>query len=264
MLHGSMGKRGVCGTFVLKDKTSNVNWQLQSGSGRLTFRKISGGNTKLTLSGNPSGNIAFMNISLDNQSYKAIDVDGRFQVAGDGLITSTKGLKLVTGSSANYPIKIIPEGVSDTGTSSYEFSVSKTGDVQAEGEIRAEGMIKSYSGIEVVDANNNRQFKIASDGHVTAREIKVTLAPIPDYVFEPDYPLLTLKELDTYLKENKHLPNIPSAKEIEANGIGLGDLQVRELEKIEELTLYILQLNERLEKLEKENAELKETTSKEH
>ncbi len=114
----------------------------------------------------------------------------------------------------------------------------------------------------MLDANDDTQFRISDDGHVTAREVKVTLSNIPDYVFEPDYELRSLDDLEKYIKTHKHLPNIPSAKEIEATGIGLGDLQLRELEKIEELTLYILQLNERLEKLERENAELKKAISK--
>jgi hypothetical protein len=79
----------------------------------------------------------------------------------------------------------------------------------------------------------------------------------PDYVFEKDYNLLTIEELAKLIEEKKHLPGIPSAKEVEANGILLGDMQKRTMEKIEELSLYIIQLHERLKVLEKENVQLK-------
>jgi hypothetical protein len=79
----------------------------------------------------------------------------------------------------------------------------------------------------------------------------------PDYVFEPDYPLMPLADLETFIEENKHLPNVPNAKEIAENGIVVNDFPMALLEKIEELTLYLLEqerdnreLRERLEKLE--------------
>lgn len=101
-------------------------------------------------------------------------------------------------------------------------------------------------------------FYVRGDGHVFAREIEVSLDPFPDYVFAEDYELMPLKELETYIEENNHLPNIPAAEEVKEAGLGLGELSILELEKIEELTLYLLQLNERLESLESENSSLKQ------
>ncbi|MEO1627908.1 MAG: hypothetical protein AAFV25_22355, partial [Bacteroidota bacterium] len=72
-----------------------------------------------------------------------------------------------------------------------------------------------------------------------------------DYVFEKDYPLMPLKELREYIAENKHLPNIPSAEEVNQNGRQMADMQKRMMEKIEELTLYVLQLENKIEQLEK-------------
>lgn len=128
-------------------------------------------------------------------------------------------------------------------------------------------MRKSIDGNQVAFAVNNTTlngsvtdkdvFRVLGNGLVYAQEIKVQLAPFPDYVFEKDYPLMPLSELGAYIQKNKHLPNIPSAQEVATDGVGVGALQLKQMEKIEELTLYMLQMNERLEQLEKENAALK-------
>ena len=95
-------------------------------------------------------------------------------------------------------------------------------------------------------------FKLAVEGKIGAREIKVTLDnPWPDYVFNQKYPLMDIADLDKYISINKHLPGIPSAKEIkDANGIELGQMTSKLMEKVEELTLYLIQLK-------KENDEIK-------
>lgn len=96
------------------------------------------------------------------------------------------------------------------------------------------------------------------DGKVSSEEVKVEVLDVPDYVFEPGYELRTLKETKRYIAQNKHLPEIPSAKEIESNGgVELGDMNMRLLKKIEELTLYQIQLMEEMEAMKKELQELK-------
>jgi len=72
-----------------------------------------------------------------------------------------------------------------------------------------------------------------------------------DHVFYPDYQLRPLNELETFIKQNNHLPEIPSAKEIGENGLDLGDMQGKLLLKIEELTLYIIQQQKEIEELKK-------------
>ncbi|GGD07570.1 hypothetical protein GCM10011368_06870 [Hyunsoonleella pacifica] len=71
----------------------------------------------------------------------------------------------------------------------------------------------------------------------------------PDYVFTNDYKLPTLLEVEAYIKENGHLPNIDSAKEVEKNGVLLGEMNAKLLEKIEELTLYIIEQQKQIELL---------------
>lgn len=113
---------------------------------------------------------------------------------------------------------------------------------------------------------NPGSFKLAIEGPVGCREVQVTnAAPFPDYVFEADYQLPSLTYVENYIKTHKHLPEVPSAKEIEEQGgIKLGEMNVNLLKKVEELTLYAIEQNKkteelvkRLEALEKENLTLK-------
>lgn len=100
--------------------------------------------------------------------------------------------------------------------------------------------------------------KLAVNGQIRATEVKVLAdIAVPDYVFEPDYDLRSLKETKAYIAENKHLPEIPSASEIEENGIDLGDMNMRLLKKIEELTLYQIELMEEMQEMKKELKALK-------
>jgi len=95
-------------------------------------------------------------------------------------------------------------------------------------------------------------FKVKDNGHVYARKVIVTLAnPFPDYVFEADYKLTSLANLEAFIKLNKHLPNMPSQAQIQnnQNQVDLGELQAKLLEKVEELTLYILQQQKEIEAL---------------
>ncbi len=93
-------------------------------------------------------------------------------------------------------------------------------------------------------------FLLAVDGKIISEEVKVQLSGNwPDYVFDKKYKLLSFDELRKFIAANKHLPNIQAAAEVEKNGIELGDMQKRMMEKIEELTLYVLKLEEEIKKL---------------
>jgi hypothetical protein len=70
-----------------------------------------------------------------------------------------------------------------------------------------------------------------------------------DYVFEENYELYPLLDLEKYLKENKHLPNIPPASEIEEQGIDIAQMTRLHMQKIEELTLYVIELQKQIEEL---------------
>ena len=93
-------------------------------------------------------------------------------------------------------------------------------------------------------------YKLDVCGIIRANEVRVR-AGWCDYVFETDYRLRSLSEVETYIRTHKHLPEIPTQKQIETDGLDLGAMQTLHMKKIEELTLYILELNKRIEQLEK-------------
>jgi hypothetical protein len=97
--------------------------------------------------------------------------------------------------------------------------------------------------------------KLTVKGKIHAQEVRVDmLGPlVPDYVFANDYKLKSLQEVEAYIKQNNHLPEIPSAQEIEKNGLMLAEMNMSLLKKVEELTLYIIEQNKRIEKLEMSN-----------
>ena len=101
--------------------------------------------------------------------------------------------------------------------------------------------------------------KLTVSGNVHAQEVKVTVnaGVVPDYVFANDYKLKSLEEVETYIKQNSHLPEIPSAKEIEKNGLMLAEMNLSLLKKMEEMTLYMIEQSKEIKNLKKENEVLR-------
>lgn len=91
---------------------------------------------------------------------------------------------------------------------------------------------------------------LAINGKITSKEVEVTLVGWPDYVFEDDYALKPLEQVEDFIKINKHLPGVPNEKEISENGVNLGEMNKILMEKVEELTLYVIELNKKIEDLE--------------
>lgn len=99
---------------------------------------------------------------------------------------------------------------------------------------------------------------LAVAGKVSCKEVEVTLTGLPDYVFNKDYKLRSLYDVESFVNENKHLPDVPSESEVVKNGLNLGDMNSTLLKKVEELTLYMINLQKesdalkaRISKLEK-------------
>ncbi len=104
-----------------------------------------------------------------------------------------------------------------------------------------------------IGTNALTNYGLAVDNKIRAREIRVDNDNWADYVFKKDYNLLTLEEVQKHIQEKGHLPNIPSAKEVEVNGIELGEMNKLLLEKIEELTLYVIELKKEVNQLKNNN-----------
>lgn len=106
---------------------------------------------------------------------------------------------------------------------------------------------------------NNSYRLIVQDGIITEK-IKVAVKGTPDwadYVFEPSYQLMPLDKVESFVKENKHLPNVPSAEDLVKNGLDVSQTSAKLMEKIEELTLYMIELNKEIKALKLENINLK-------
>lgn len=88
--------------------------------------------------------------------------------------------------------------------------------------------------------------QLDNNGLLFAREVKVNLDNWADYVFDANYPLMPLSELQAFIQTYNHLPNVPSAKEMTENGLNVAKTNIMLMEKVEELTLYVLQINEKV------------------
>lgn len=113
---------------------------------------------------------------------------------------------------------------------------------------------------EDINPANVRDFRLYVEGGILTERIKVALRNTnnwADYVFADDYQLKPLKEVEAFIKANKHLPGIESAQELVENGLDLGEMQAKQMGKIEELTLYIIEQDKKLEQQSKDIEELK-------
>ena len=110
------------------------------------------------------------------------------------------------------------------------------------------------------------QAKLDVRGTISASEVKVQVLSGADYVFNPDYNLKPLSEVEAFVKENKHLPEIPSEKQMQENGLSMNEFQIKLLQKIEELTLYTInqekRLNEQQSIIEKQNKRIEQLENK--
>jgi hypothetical protein len=106
--------------------------------------------------------------------------------------------------------------------------------------------------------------KLTVKGKIHTQEVRVDMEGplVPDYVFENDYKLKTLQEVEDYIKENKHLPEIPSGKEIEKNGLMLAEMNMALLKKMEEMTLYMIDMKKENEEMKKNQKILEDRIQK--
>jgi hypothetical protein len=112
--------------------------------------------------------------------------------------------------------------------------------------------------VQVGSAISPTGYSLSVNGKVICEELKIQASSNwPDYVFTDEYKLPSFEDLRQYIQANHHLPNIPSAQQVEQDGMMIGDMQKKMMEKIEELTLYVLQLEEKCTQMKSELEELK-------
>lgn len=98
----------------------------------------------------------------------------------------------------------------------------------------------------------NPQDKLEVNGQIHARSVKIDVKNWADFVFEEGYDLPRLGEIEYYINQEGHLPGVPSTEEVQSNGVQVGDMQRILLQKVEELTLYLIEQNKEIESLKKE------------
>lgn len=155
--------------------------------------------------------------------------------------------------------------VSETGNSGSLLLLSRDNDMQLivknggevgigtstpRGKLDVNGLV--VIGGELHDCTNITDLKLSVDGGIVAKEILVTEADWADYVFEDDYELASLDSIKAFIELNKHLPGVPSGVEIGKNGLNLASMDATLLKKIEELTLYVINLNKENKKVKAE------------
>ena len=192
-----------------------------------------------------NGNIAF---STPNQSIiSGTDLNGLKWIVDD----NSSGRVSQVAATIRYVATGTWNGSASPALMSFEtISAANSGLIQR--------MVINQSG-DVGIGTDEPDAKLAVSGKIHAEEVKVSASvPAPDYVFEEDYPLASLDEIKAYITENKHLPEVPSAKEMEANGIELGEMNMLLLKKIEELTLHMIKQNIQNQSQQVEIQELRE------
>jgi len=120
-----------------------------------------------------------------------------------------------------------------------------------------EHMVLHQNGNIGIGTNDTKGYKLAVKGHVIAEKVVIRKNENwPDYVFDSSYELPKLSDIESYVKKNKHLPEIPSASEIEENGQDLGEMNKLLLKKVEELTLFIIQQDKQIQKFKNSEVRL--------
>ncbi len=118
-------------------------------------------------------------------------------------------------------------------------------------------ILGTNNGTVGIGTDDTKGYKLGVNGNAIFNKVVVKQYPWADYVFQPEYRLRPLSEVEQYIKEHHHLPEVVSAEEVEKNGLDVGDNQATLLKKIEELTLYMIDQSKKQQALADEVAELK-------
>ena len=197
-------------------------------------------------------------------------VGGNGNVTNDASVVATNGNLHLDAASGNYAT-YINHYHGSMGVNFCNGAQSIVGSISAAGNLAMNGT-GTFGANTLINGQGNSFFnggnlgigtttpdqKLTVKGKIHAEEVIVDLnVPVADYVFKPDYKLMPLPEIEQFVKTNSHLPEIPSANEISRKGLSVGEMQNKLLQKVEELTLYAIQQNKKIETIQKENEQYK-------
>ena len=210
---------GIGGVSAALGTVTNHIFRLNAGGqGRLHL--FPDGN--VVVGSNSDGALGKFTVHTPNNS------DGIVHVSDGGIILKTVvgGVSATIGTASNHTMRIVAN-------STAVINIEPNGTVG-------------------IGTTNPAGYRLAVNGNIRAKEIVVETG-WADYVFDQHYRLTPLNELESYIKTHHRLPNIPSAEDISDNGLHVGEVQQKMMEKIEELTLHIIELNKRIYDLEHAN-----------
>jgi hypothetical protein len=213
----------------------------------------------------PTDLIAFM--GNGNVGIGTVTPREKLDIGGKTIIQNTLQTNDYTFIGQHQGQLRILNGLGIYGSKAFEFALMDNGT----GVIQSNEAGIGYSNIALnpvsgdvgIGTMDPKGYKLAVNGKIRAHEIKVEIANWPDYVFTKDYKLPPLDETEKHIKEKGHLPGIPSAEEVKANGIDLGEMNAKLLQKIEELTLHLITQSKIFEsKLEAQQKEINKLKNK--
>lgn len=241
---------------------------LNAGTGK-GLLQVSGNHMRLgTYNTNANGNLYFTTLGIDrmaithdgNFGVGILSPVGKFQITGgvEASLTTHGFLMLGTIGSTNLVFDNNEILARNNGNSSHLYMQNSGGNVyigdatnfNSAHRLGVDGNTVITGALRVGTTPTPSGYRLAVDGKVICTEVMVRLVSNwPDYVFSSNYKLRSIKELENFINMNNHLPGIPSAKNIETNGLSVGEMQKLQMEKIEELTLYIIELKKEIDKL---------------
>ncbi len=212
-------------------------------------------------------------------AYATTDGGNSYQFAGTGLVVqaNTGGRTADRGAQIEFVVPASVDGSNPWGQGRIITVAGNSNNGDATGKMIL-GTRRSFNkngkptewfyGDDIIIAGNgnvgintlNPIEKLTVNGKIKANEIRVDGQGAPDYVFEKKYKLGTLNELENYIKKNKHLPEVPSAAELERDGMAVGEMNKLLLKKIEELTLHLIAQEKIIRKQQTDIDELKKNS----
>jgi hypothetical protein len=239
---------GVSLDFASGMSTANMTSRMSIGTNVLTYK----GNTLNVVLGEYQAAVGSQNApsgSLGQYfAFGANALSGGWQFTGN---SSNNGGAIIQGDDKGN-LFFITRGISTSGNT---MTPTQTAD-NVRLRIHSNGKISIGTGNTTNDINeDNDEYLLFVKGGTLSEEVTVR-AGWADYVFNENYTLLPLEQVETFINTNGHLPNTPSAADLNGT-VKLGEATVKQQEKIEEIYLHLIELNKRMKALEVENAELK-------